>query len=114
MLEPLPGSQWTTETAAHLMNRAGFGGSPQDIENLRQMGPDRAVSWFVDYERIPDPTPSPDWAHPDPDLLARREAIQRAADPETRKQLQQRQNIIDNTQIADLRYWWIRRMALGP
>src|SRR5277367_5328122 len=107
MLEALPSSQWNTATAAHLMNRAGFGGSPQDIENLRQMGLDRAVSWFVDYERIQDPTPSPDWAHPDPDLIAKREAIQKAADPETKRMLQQQQNLTDNQEMADLRYWWL-------
>ncbi len=92
MLEMLPASQWTTTTAAHLMNRAGFGGSPQEIENLHQMGMDRAVSWFLDYDKIPDPTPAPDWAHADPDLVLRREAILKAADPETRRQLEQQQN----------------------
>jgi len=114
MLEPLPGRLWNTETAAHLMNRAGFGGSPTDIENLRQMGLGRAVSWFIDYERIPDDTPAPDWAHPDPDAIARREAIRNAADPETRQMLQQQQNQEQVTQMAELRYWWVRRMALGP
>ena len=114
MLEPLHGSQWNTATAAHLMNRAGFGGSPADIENIRKMGLYRAVSWFVDYEKIPDATPAPDWAHPDPDVIARREAIRNAADPETRRMLQQQQNQEQNSQIADLRYWWLRRMALGP
>src|SRR5476651_1711189 len=112
MLEPLPGSQWNTATAAHLMNRAGFGGSPIDIENLRQMGLGKAVSWFVDYEKVPDDTPAPDWAHADPDDTIRREAISEAADPETRRMLQQQQNQGENSQMADLRYWWIRRMAL--
>jgi len=114
MLEALPASQWNAVTAAHLINRAGFGGSPQDIENLRQMGPDRAVSWFVDYEKIPDPTPPPEWAHPDAALIAQREAIRNAADPETRRMLQQQQNQEEYSQMADLRYWWVRRMALGP
>jgi len=96
------------------MNRAGFGGSPADIENLRQMGLAKAVSWFVDYEKSPDNTPSPDWAQPDPELIARRQAINQAADPETRRMLQQQQNQDATSQMADLRYWWIRRMALGP
>ena len=113
MLEPLPGPQWNTATAAHLMNRAGFGASPQDIENVRQLGLDKAVSWFLDYEKIPDPTPAPDWAQPDPAIIARREAIRNAADPETRKMLQQQQSQEQNSQMADLRYWWVRRMALG-
>jgi uncharacterized protein (DUF1800 family) len=114
MLEPLPANQWNATTAAHLVNRAGFGGSPQDIENLHQMGPDKAVSWFVDYEKTPDPTAPPDWAHPDPDLMARRDAIEKAADPETKRQLRQQQDAEIRTQMADLRYWWLRRMALGP
>ncbi len=114
MLEPLPSSQWNEVTAAHLLNRAGFGGSPQDVDNLHKMGLDHAVSWFIDYEKIEDETPSPDWAHPDPQLLAAREAIRRAADPETKKALQKAQNTAEYVQMADLRYWWIRRMALGP
>ena len=96
------------------MNRAGFGGSPDDIENLRQMGLNNAVSWFVDYGKFPDPTPAPDWASPDPNVIARREAIRNAADPETRRVLQNQQNQEENQQMADLRYWWVRRMALGP
>jgi uncharacterized protein (DUF1800 family) len=114
MLEPLPASQWNTATAAHLMNRAGFGGSPQDVENVRQLGLDKAVSWFVDYDAIPDNTPAPEWAHPDPEMLARRDAISQAADPETRRMLQHERNLELNTQMADLRYWWLRRMAQGP
>jgi uncharacterized protein (DUF1800 family) len=114
MLEQLPANQWNTATAAHLMNRAGFGGSPEDIENLRKMGLNRAVSWFVDYERVPDNTPAPDWAQPDAEVIARREAIRNAADPETRRMLQQQQNQEQYSQMADLRYWWVRRMALGP
>ena len=114
MLEPLPVSQWNTATAAHLMNRAGFGASPGDIEDLRQLGPDRAVSWFVDYEKIPDPTPAPDWAQPDPATIARREAIRNAADPATRRMLEQQQGEEQRSRMSDLRYWWIRRMALGP
>jgi uncharacterized protein (DUF1800 family) len=113
MLEPLPGNQWNTTTAAHLMNRAGFGGSPADIENLRQVGLGKAVSWFVDYDRIPDDTPAPDWAQPDPTLIARREAIRNAADLETRRMLQQQQYQEQYSRMADLRYWWLRRMALG-
>lgn len=114
MLEPLPASQWNQAAAAHLLNRAGFGGSPQDVENLHKMGLNRAVSWFVDYEKIPDQTPNPDWAHPNPAEIERREAIRRAADQETRKQLQKEERTDEAMQMADLRYWWVRRMALGP
>jgi uncharacterized protein (DUF1800 family) len=114
MLEPLPNNQWTLAAAAHLMNRAGFGGDPKAVDSLHRLGLNGAVSWFVDYERFPDNTPAPDWAEPDPDLYARRDAIRRAADPETQRMLQQQQYQEEQAEMADLRYWWIRRMALGP
>ncbi len=32
MFTPLSPQQWNYETAAHLLNRAGFGGTPAEIE----------------------------------------------------------------------------------
>ena len=66
MLNPLPKSKWNYSTAAHLLNRAGFGGSPIEIEKLVKLGPEKAVDWFVDYEKIPDATTNPTWAKVDP------------------------------------------------
>src|SRR4029079_2207499 len=68
MLNPLPASKWNYAAAAHLLNRAGFGGPPTDVEKLLKLGPDKAVSFFVDYEQSPDNTAAPDWAKPDPEL----------------------------------------------
>jgi uncharacterized protein (DUF1800 family) len=115
MLAALPAAQWNDATAAHLLNRAGFGGSPSDIHNLALMGPDRAVQWLVNYERVPDDTPPPDWTQDiNEDEITRRDAIYKVADADTRHVLQQMRGQQDNRQISDLRYWWMRRMALGP
>ncbi len=116
MLEPLSASQWNEETAAHLLNRAGFGGNPREVKNLQQVGMNAAVSWFVDYDKIPDNTPSPSWIGDgtDPDLVTAETALRNATDEETRRALRPQQEHIIYSQIADLRYWWIRRMALGP
>ena len=35
--------------AAHLLNRAGFGGTPVEIQRLADLGPERAVSFLLDY-----------------------------------------------------------------
>jgi hypothetical protein len=59
MFKPLPDSQWSYTTAAHLLNRAGFGGSPAEIQKLADLKPDEAVSVLLDYEKIPDLTPDP-------------------------------------------------------
>src|SRR5271170_3325504 len=67
MLERLPNVRWGFTTAAHLYNRAGFGGTPAEIEALANLGLDGAVSFFVDYEKIPATESRPDWAKPDPE-----------------------------------------------
>ena len=60
MLKPLSSSRWDYSTAAHLLNRAGFGGTPAEINQLVALGPEQAVASLLDYENIPDPTPSRD------------------------------------------------------
>ena len=54
MLMPLPTDRWNDVTAAHLLNRAGFGGPPAAIQKLVDLGPDAAVSALLDYESVPD------------------------------------------------------------
>ena len=53
-LSPIGAADWTYDRAAHLLERAGFGGTPKDIERLAAMTPARAVDYLVDYERISD------------------------------------------------------------
>src|SRR5256885_10788535 len=71
MLSPLPAARWNYTTAAHLLNRAGFGGTPAQIHELEQMGPGAAVAHLVDYDNIPDETPNPAWAKPDPERASK-------------------------------------------
>ncbi len=40
---PLPAEEWNAVYAAHLLERAGFGGTPQEIARLAAMNPERAV-----------------------------------------------------------------------
>ena len=44
---------WTREAAAHLYRRAGFGGTPSEIDALYARGLEGAVDWLVDYESVP-------------------------------------------------------------
>lgn len=39
MLTPLPAARWNFDTVAHLLNRAGFGGVPEEIEAARAAAP---------------------------------------------------------------------------
>jgi len=43
---------WTRDAAAHLLRRAGFGGTPAEIDDLYARGLEGAVSRLVDYEAI--------------------------------------------------------------
>ena len=113
MLDPLPTRKWDFTTAAHLLNRAGFGGPPVEIERLVSLGPDKAVDWFVDFERIPDATAGPEWARPDPDRRKKFEAARQATEEERRRILREEQQK-QRQQITDLRRWWFQRMATGP
>ena len=54
-LAPLPRSQWTYDRAAHLLAHAGFGGTPDEVEALFEMGIEQAVESLVHYERQPNP-----------------------------------------------------------
>ncbi|HEV8117964.1 MAG TPA: DUF1800 family protein, partial [Thermoanaerobaculia bacterium] len=41
---------WTRDAAAHLLRRAGFGGTPAEIDALYAKGLEGAVASLVDYE----------------------------------------------------------------
>ncbi|HZA65656.1 MAG TPA: DUF1800 family protein, partial [Geminicoccaceae bacterium] len=51
-LAPLSHAEWSYDRAAHLLERAGFGGTPEEIEALAAMSPAEAVAYLVDYEAI--------------------------------------------------------------
>src|SRR5208282_4905869 len=86
MLKPLPGAQWNFTTAAHLLNRAGFGGPPAEVDKLAAMTPAAAVAHFIDYETISVSMAGPDWAKPDPERVEKyRQA--REASPEDRQKM---------------------------
>ena len=57
-LDPLPASEWNRDRAAHLLQRAGFGGTPREVALLATMSPKQAVRSLVDYKAISNPLPS--------------------------------------------------------
>ena len=56
-LEPLPAREWSYNHAAHLLERAGFGATPEEIASFAAMTPDAAVDLIVNYEQIADTLP---------------------------------------------------------
>lgn len=46
-LAPIRASQWNEERAAHLLRRAGFGGTPDEIRELAKLAPSQAVERMI-------------------------------------------------------------------
>lgn len=113
MLDPINHSDWNEEKAAHLLNRAGFGAKPSEIERLAAMRPHEAVASLVEYEQVPDATPRPQWAQPDPELADTYKAM-RLLSPEERNEQRKRMRRKQGREINNLRTWWLERMANSP
>ena len=53
-LTPITEADWSFDRAEHLLGRAGFSGTPEDIRKLADMTPEEAVRSLVDYDDIPN------------------------------------------------------------
>ncbi|HEV8543915.1 MAG TPA: DUF1800 domain-containing protein [Verrucomicrobiae bacterium] len=110
MLRRLQPEKWNYTTAAHLLNRAGFGGTPEQLQRLTDLGLEKAVNFLVDFERIPDSTQNPEWAKPDPERLEKLKEM-RDASPEMKQEARKDQQRLERDLVLRLRYWWLQQMA---
>ena len=53
-LTPVSVQEWNADKARHLLERAGFGATPQEVAHFARMTPRQAVQTLVRYQRIPD------------------------------------------------------------
>ena len=56
-LEPLSAEEWSETAARHLLSRAGFGGTPEQVSALASLRPDNAVEFMVDGAKRRFPLP---------------------------------------------------------
>ncbi len=49
-LEPLPAAEWDRSKAKHLLERAGFGGTPAEVNRLAAMSLADAVAYLVRFD----------------------------------------------------------------
>jgi uncharacterized protein (DUF1800 family) len=136
-LSPISSSDWSYERAAHLIERAGFGATPEEIARLGAMTPERAVNSLVDYETIDARELKPFdesgiWdPGMDPFPSSRAEAVRWARErgeglgekvlpPGTQRRLQP---VVDkffysltanNIETQRLGMWWANRMLASP
>ena len=84
-LSSISADDWNYQAAAHLLERGGFGATPEEIERIAAMTPEAAINWLVNYSESPDTAPtydaSPIWdPGMDPFPKSRAEAVRRARD----------------------------------
>src|SRR5690242_12714205 len=65
--EPSPGDPFDRVKAAHLLNRAGFGGTEEEIQKVIKLGPKAAVEWLLEF---PDKSADEQNGSDTPDLSA--------------------------------------------
>ena len=129
-------SDWNYGFAAHLLERAGFGGTPQEIDAFAKMAPAQAVARLVRFEgtdisRLPsfdhsgihDPgiEPFPPSRPAVTDLAkAKGEALGIKVKPAGNRPLQPivdkffywlRASVLETNRVA---YWWANRMLTSP
>ena len=121
MLSPLPPDQWDHLKAAHLLNRAGFGGTPANVESLVQSGMAASIRYLVDGPANPVPVPPPEWAHPENLVQERMAAVQQmqatlpadadaATQAQAKKKAFQANRRMQVQDLGDLIGWWLERM----
>jgi len=105
--------------AAHLMNRAGFGGTPEEIEHVRKLGPQKAVEWLMDFPDAPaeeeDQGDSPNLTSiagsPSNFREYARQLVGKSLDE--KKQLIQQFMQANRQAVQATIDWWLERMAFG-
>lgn len=122
-LKSLKPDRFGFRQARHLLNRAGFGGTPSRIRALASLGLHDAVDHLVDYREIPYRPVEADAfdrtimrpATPEENRALRqaRESGDEAVVEQFRKERQRRQ-AADRKQMAALRKWWLQRMIETP
>lgn len=116
-------AEFKYEQARHLLWRAGFGGTPKQIQTLVGWGPTKSVDYLLGTGQIEWENPKADLFDKDimrpPTAEERQLAAQarRASDEDTLAKLRlerQRRERDDRQQIQKMQRWWLKRMIETP
>jgi uncharacterized protein (DUF1800 family) len=122
-LDPIKAQDFGYDQARHLLWRAGFGGTPAQIQLLAGWGPERAVDYILDVEKVPTPAVEADrfdkdiMRPPSPEEEGAYRRARRSQDEnilaELRAQQQERERR-DRMQVREVQRWWLTRMIESP
>jgi len=116
MLPTLPPSAWDRAKAGQLLQRAGFGGSPEEIDQLAGMKPAAAADYLLGPTKLGEMTPPPNVFKPG--LTEQQRFIRkklRLLPPKDREmkghELYRAVRAEQDRRLTDIRGWWLDRMA---
>ncbi|MGI9013489.1 MAG: DUF1800 domain-containing protein [Phycisphaerales bacterium] len=122
-LRPLAAAEFDYWKAQHLLNRAGFGGTPAQARALADLGLNKAIEYIINYETIEaEPVTAdqfdgtimrPPTQEEQQALAAARRQQDEAFVEQFRMERQRRQGA-DRRQHADVQAWWLKRMIQSP
>lgn len=123
-LKPIPAERFGYAEARHLLLRAGFGGTPDQIRALVNMGPEAAVDLLLNdapTESFPDPTLA-DFSDGVIAELTREERMayqlaRQNQDEEAIAEFRRRRTLMersDRDQMRDMQRWWLARLIRSP
>jgi uncharacterized protein (DUF1800 family) len=109
-LSPLPARDFNAQAAAHLLWRAGFGGTWEQAEELAALGLDEAVERIVNYTPSTN-LPAPECAAlPEESDRAFEERLKSLPDEEARQKERNLRYRAERARIRGLQIWWLSRM----
>src|SRR3954463_16193417 len=104
--------------ASHLLNRAGFGGKPEEVEAIVELGPQRAADALLDFPDaaadeqsnvdLPDLSSVGDGY---PKTFEQRRMLLVGKSEEERKMLNQQLMQKNREAVAATLQWWMKRMT---
>jgi uncharacterized protein (DUF1800 family) len=107
---PSAANPWDRAKAAHLLNRAGFGGRPDEVDRFTRMGLDAAVDELMNYDRVSESVTPPDFTS----LRSLWEATARLRQANASQQQRFEALVIaqraDRQKLQEIRQWWVTRM----
>ncbi|HVE53908.1 MAG TPA: DUF1800 domain-containing protein, partial [Ramlibacter sp.] len=122
--EPTGADPFDAVKAAHLLNRAGFGGTEAEVEKVRALGPAGAADWLLSFpdagaEKQADGKASPDLPNfaaieNFPKNFRELRAMVQGKSPEERQRIRQMLMRGNREALMATSRWWLNRMAAGP
>ena len=122
-MAPIKAAAFGYDHARHLLWRAGFGGTPEQIQTLVGWGPEKSVDYLLDVDKIPyeevklDQFDKSIIRPPSPEEQAKARAARQSQNEEAVARLrvmQQERETRDREQAKQMQQWWLRRMIETP